>query len=231
MAATKSLEAFLKKYRSVTNSASPKSLFEYMNSKGIQPMKEYTATARSAINRGTLASGNYGTGAESLARAGLSTGGYAEYLEAAARARAAADIAAAREKAEGAYINAQGDYERYIKNYRSSQDSKMHTLENQLLKMGIMRLDETYAIGIDYGLSPDDAATVSATVYRALRDSVFDKCVSAATSSYMTEDGIRGYAEEMGLLSEDIDKLVWKVGKFLGKDKSEDYVAALTKNK
>ena len=227
MATVKSLEDFLKKHRNITNSASPKSLSEYMNSKGIRPMQGYATAVRGAINTGTLASGNYGKSAEALWRAGLSDGGYAEYLERAAKEKAASDISTAKEKAESEYISAVGGYEKYLQNYRRVQDDKMLTLEKQLVNMGIMRIDETYAIGIDYGLSPDDAATVSASVYRALRDGVFDKCITAAQSAYMSEDGIRGYAERMGLLPEDIDELLWEVGRFLNEGKSGDYVTAL----
>ncbi len=229
MKAAKSLEDFLEKHRGLTNSASAKSLSEYMNSKGIRPEANYAAAVRNAVGTRISESGDYGARAEVLARGGLSDGGYAEYLEEAAKARELASVNAANEKMEGEYIAAQAGFEQYLQKYRSQQDVKMRELESQLVSFGIMRLDETYAIGIDYGLSPDDAATVSASVYRALRDGVFDKCISAAQSSYMDENGIRSYAERMGLLPEDIDRLVWEAGRFLDKGRTDGYVAELKK--
>ncbi|MBR3681018.1 MAG: hypothetical protein IKL79_03325 [Clostridia bacterium] len=227
MKEAKSLEEFLKQRRGLKSSASAKSLSEYMSAKGINPISDYSAAVRSAINAQLSDSANYGTQAELLARSGLSGGGYAEYLEEAARAKQLASVSAAGERMENQYITAQAGYEDYLQKYRSTRDSKMKSLESQLVGFGIMRLDETYAIGIDKGLSPEDAATVSANVYRALRDSVFDKCIIAAQSSYMDEAAIRSYAARMGLLEEDINELVWQTGRFLDKGKSAGYTDEL----
>ncbi len=229
MKAAKSLEDFLKQHAGLKNNASAKSLSEYMSSEGINPAQGYSAAVKKAINAGVISSAGYGARAELLGRSGLSGGGYAEYLNEAARARQLSDVKAAGEKMESEYITAQAGYEKYLQKYRGRQDAKMRELESQLSALGIMRLDESYAVGIDSGLSPDDAATVSANVYRALRDRVFDRCINLAQSSYMSKSEMRSYAERMGLLSEDVDELLWEVGRFLDKGGADRNADALEK--
>lgn len=219
MATAKSLEDFLKKHRGLTNSQSAKTLSEYMNSSGIRPMENYAKAVRSAMTERVSNGGKYGTRAEKIGRNGLSNSGYSEHLEEMAEAKKQSEISDAKERMDREYIDAQGEFEKYLQKYRTTQDSKMQDLEGQLVKFGIMRLDETYAIGIDYGLSPEDAATVSATVYRTLRDQTFDKCIQAAQNSYMDENGLRSYGERMGLLPGDVERLIHEAGRFLKKDR------------
>ena len=217
MAKAKSLEDFLKQKRGLTNPNSPDTLSEYIQKSGIEATRNYTSAVRDAINKSRANYGKYGTRAEKIGRAGLSGGGYSEYLSEVAGTKRLAETDAAREKMEGEYLKAQGEFQSYLEKHRAAATGRMQSLEKQLVKFGIMRLDETYAIGIDYGLSPEDAATVSATVYRTLRDETFDKCIRAAQSSYMNESTLRSYAERVGLLAEDIETLVWEAGKYLDK--------------
>ena len=226
----RSLEDFLKQKRALTNAASPKTFSEYMHSNGIQPIKSYTDAVKSAIGEKVTRGGGYGSLAEGIDRSGLSKSGYRVYLESTAKEAALSKMTEAQKKMEDEYLLAQGGFEKYLLKYRAGNDSKMQSLEAQLVEFGIMRLDETYAIGIDYGLSPEDAATVSATVYRALRDQIFDKCISAAQASYMNEKEMKNYAERMGLLPEDVQKLLWEAGRFLDrKNVTEDQVRDLIK--
>ena len=229
MAKAKSLEEFLREKRGLTNPNSPKSFAEYMQSRGISPITEYTSRVRSAITKSHLNDGKHGTRAEKIDNAGLSGGGYQEYLSELSKREEAAEIERARQTMEAEYLSAEQSFEKYLEKHSSSQIGKMQKLEDQLVQFGIMRLDETYAIGIDYGLSPEDAATVSATVYRTLRDEAFDKCIRAAQNSYMNEQGLRGYAESLGLLAEDVDKLVYTAGKFLDKGRDRDFTDLLEK--
>ncbi len=218
MAKAKSLEDFLRQHRGLTNSNSAKTLSEYMNYVGIRPAGNYAATVRNAMSKRLANGGKYGTRAEKIGQTGLSESGYTEHLEQLAEASRLSTISDAKEKMEGEYIDAQSGFEKYLQKYRGTQDGKMQDLESQLVKFGIMRLDETYSIGIDYGLSPEDAATVSATVYRTLRDRTFEKCIQAAQNSYMDEKGLRSYGERMGLLPDDVERLVYEAGRFLKKD-------------
>ena len=200
----KSLESFLKSKQKLKNPASPKSLAEYLVGTGINPVGGYANAVRNAIQ----AANSSGAAGEALGRAGLTDDGYASYLTARAEAQKQAQITAAEGKMAEEYRTAQGGYTSYLERYRNAAGSRMASLERQLVNYGIMRLDETYAIGIENGLSPEDAATVSANVYRALRNNVYTDCLTAARNSYMDESGIRSYAERAGLLSEDIDELI-----------------------
>lgn len=211
-----SLEDFLKQKRALTNSASPKTFSEYMYSNRMQPAKGYAEAVKSAINE-RMTGGMYGSLAEGMDRSGLSASGYREYLESAAKEREITKTLEAKKSMEDEYLLAQGGFEKYLQKYRAGNDGKMQSLEAQLVEFGIMRLDETYAIGIDYGLSPEDAATVSATVYRTLRDETFDKCLSAAQAAYISEKEMKSYAERMGLLPEDVERLLWEAGRYLNR--------------
>ena len=213
----RSLEDFLKQKRALTNAASPKTFSEYMHSNGIQPIKSYTDAVKSAIGEKVTRGGGYGSLAEGIGRSGLSKSGYREYLESTAKEREITKTLEAKKSMEDEYLLAQGGFEKYLQKYRASNDGKMQSLEAQLVEFGIMRLDETYAIGIDYGLSPEDAATVSATVYRTLRDETFDKCLSAAQAAYISEKEMKSYAERMGLLPEDVERLLWEAGRYLNR--------------
>ena len=201
----KSLEDFLKGKRGLKSSASPKSLAEYLVGTGIDPVGGYAKAVRAAIKTAGTSGGAVG---EALGRAGMTDDGYAAYLAARTEAKKQAQIAAAGEEMSAAYKDAQGGYTSYLERYRSTASGRMTSLEKRLVDYGIMRLDETYAIGIESGLSPEDAATVSANVYRVLRGDVYDRCLTAARNSYMDEAALRSYAERAGLLSEDIDELV-----------------------
>ena len=127
--------------------------------------------------------------------------GYAAYLAAREESEKQASILAAKDDMSDAFGEVQGGYASYLGHITSLEAVKEY---------GIMRLDETYAMGIDSGLSPEDAATVSANVYRVLRGDVYDRCLTAARNSYMDEAGLRSYAERAGLLPEDIDKLIYE---------------------
>ena len=203
----KSLEAFLKSKERLKNPSSAKSLAEYLVGAGINPVGRYADTVRNAIR---TADTNGGAGAlgEALGRAGLTDDGYAGYLSARAEAEKQAQISAAEKTVAEEYRAAQGGYTSYLERYKNAASSKMSSLERQLVNYGIMRLEETYAIGIENGLSPSDAATVSANVYRALRNEVYTKCLTAARNSYMDASGLRSYAERAGLLPDDITELL-----------------------
>lgn len=201
----KSLEDFLKGKRGLKSSASPKSLAEYLVGTGIDPVGGYANAVRAAIKTAGTSGGAVG---EALGRSGMTDDGYAAYLAARTEAKKQAQIAAAGEEMSAAYKDAQGGYTSYLERYRSTASGRMTSLEKRLVDYGIMRLDETYAIGIESGLSPEDAATVSANVYRVLRGDVYDRCLTAARNSYMDEAALRSYAERAGLLPEDIDELV-----------------------
>lgn len=204
----KSLEDFLKSKRRLKNSASPKSLAEYLAGTGIDPVGGYANAVRAAIRSKDESVGGAGAVGEALGRRGMTDDGYAAYLAARAEAKKQSDIAAAKDDMSDAFGEVQGGYASYLERYKSTANGRMTSLENRLIKYGIMRLDETYAMGIDSGLSPEDAATVSANVYRVLRGDVYDRCLTAARNSYMDAAGLRSYAERAGLLPEDIDKLI-----------------------
>ena len=209
MATVKSLEGFLKDKARLKNSASAKSLSEYLVGTGINPIGSYASAVKNAIQ---TANANSGAGAlgETLGRSGLTDDGYATYLAARAEADKQTKIATAEGNMAEEYRAAQSGYSSYLERYKNTASSKMSSLERQLVNYGIMRLEETYAIGIENGLSPEDAATVSANVYRALRNDVYTKCLTAARNSYMDESGLRSYAERAGLLPDDIDELIYE---------------------
>ena len=204
----KSLEDYLKKHKAIKGPTSIKSFAEYLESRGENPLAERSDAIKSATYRALFASGRYGTRKDSLERLGLSDDGYGRLLERRAEDKKKAEISAAEAALIKEYSTGQSGYADYVSRYRKAESDKMMKLERHLLNTGIMRLEETYAMGIDYGLSPENAAAVSASVYKALRSDVFDKCITAAKNSYMDESALRKYAEKSGLLPEDIDALV-----------------------
>ena len=207
MATVKSLEGFLKEKARLKNAANAKSLAEYLAETGINPIGGYANAVKRAIHNAGMSAGAGAVG-EAVGRAGLTDDGYAAYLAARAEAEKQASIATAADSLAAEYREAQSDYTSYLERYKNAADKKMTSLEKQLVKSGIMRLDETYAIGIEHGLSPEDAATVSANVYRILRHDVYTACLTAAQNSYMDEAGLRSFAERAGLMPDDIDELI-----------------------
>ena len=230
MASTKSaLDELIRGYKNKNSLNKPKTLYEYMLSRAKSPMSTYSAAMKEAANERAISGGGYGVEGERVAAAGLTASGYRRHLEELADARLKEREGAAKESAVAEYYEAKGEYESYLGAFAKKQESVKDRLRRYMTENSIVSPEETFSLGIENGLSADEAASLTEEIYRGLRNRVIQDCLVAISTAALDLNGIRSYAERSGLLPDDVAELVKEARRLAvdGSKYSDDYLDEL----
>jgi hypothetical protein len=135
----------------------PKSYGEYLKTRLADAGAAYAEAMRSAEKKRLRSLGGYGSRGESLAKGGLVTSGYADYLREEAERRfdgesIAAESALADEKEKG-----RRDYASYLEREDAKEDEILRSAIRKMASSGIESYEEGYRFGVAEGLSGDRA--------------------------------------------------------------------------
>ena len=211
-----SLEEFFELYKDArVKKNAPYTLSEYMRLENATPYRDYTDTVRSALSARARAGGGYGSEADALGRAGLTDDGYRQYLEARANRSLEGSLAhATREKADTYTENLHG-YEKYLASFDKKQTNLKNSVRNFLMENEIFNIEDTYSIGLNRGLSADEAAELSLEIYQTRRNWVYANTLIAILGSDLDVEGAKEYARSMGLIEEDVNRMAARLNGFM----------------
>jgi len=228
-----SLNEFLKLYRREKERASgPETLDDYIRRSGNNHAGKHTAAVKAALSERARAGGGYGAEGERLGSTGLSDDGYRSFLEGKADRRLSARIGAADEEMADGYRASLGGYERYLEEYAPKRDEKIEKVRSFLLENNIYSLETSFNVGISEGLSANEAAELSAEIYSIRRDEIFANVFRKLLLADMDDEAIKEYGRSMGLIEDDVSRLVDKTKKYQhqsGFTVPEEYIEYLEK--
>ena len=159
---------------------------------------EADARAETKI-RSELYSPKSGATAESLSRDGLYNGGFADYLKKNFTDELNEDYSKALRNAAVADFNSDLSYSRYLKSYNASQEKIREGIIEKLISGSIFDKDYAYRLGLDAGLSDENALfTAAEGVGKAKRKSILE-VLDFARKNDLYPYNAKQYALRMGL--------------------------------
>ena len=209
-----SLEDYLRKHRgekTTTNVA--KSFEEYAAGRANDPSASYAKAVRAALT-GADASGAYGALGESLGRGGLAGGGYAAHLERLGRLNADTAIAEAEESRAAAYRDISEGYESYLLAYSTKHNTIKNQLYNSLLKSNVANMEYAFSVGLEMGLTAEEAAGVSTAVYKVMRERMYKDLIAAVAFGKISPNSAKKQAMQSDLLAEDVEFILDEVDRW-----------------
>lgn len=210
-----SLNEFLKLYRREKERASgPETFEDFIRRNGDDHVGKHTAAVKAALSERARAGGGYGAEGERLGSAGLNDDGYRSFLEGKADRRLSAKIGVADEEMADDYRTSLGGYERYLEEYNPRRDEKIEKVRTFLLENNIYSLETSFNVGISEGLSANEAAELSAELYSIRRDEIFANVFRKLLIADMNDEAIKEYGRSMGLIEDDVARLVDTTKKF-----------------
>lgn len=178
---------------------------------GAMSIREYAAENRTAADadfgnalkeasldyRRSLPS--YGVLGSKLDTYGLDGSGYANYLSDKARGEydsAVTEAKAGLMKSNNSLMNG---YSKYIEQFATDRSALRRNVQDKLISRRVYDMDAAYDYGISAGLTPEEARTISTTVYNSLRGDAKKKVIDRAISLRLDAEGTKKYAISMGL--------------------------------
>lgn len=204
----KTFEDYLKKYiQNKALSSTKESYTDWLRSNGVDSEKVYTDTLRSIETDYLRAKSEHGTNAERLAKLGLSSSGYSDYINGLAYSDMQNKKQLAREDLYESEQKNLSSYRDYTAEYAAKAEKAFSEAYRGIQSAGITNYEKAYAYAVSAGLGEDGASIVaklaSDSVVRSLREKVMKEIVS----KYLTEAQAMEYAKGLGLGEDDAKEL------------------------
>ena len=163
-----------------------------------------------------------GASGEALARDGLSSSGYADYLRHSLKDELNADYAAAIAGAATQDYSRKSSYGRYIASYDASQKTASEGIVERLVSGGIFDKDYAYRLAKEAGLSEENAIfTAARGVNKAKQQAILD-AIKYAKKNDLYAYNAKSYALRLGL-DERSAELVYNAIRYGGYGDAIDY--------
>lgn len=194
-----SMEAFMKNYL--------RDAEEY----GAMSIEDYTAANRTAagadfgdaMKKASLdyrrSLPTYGILGSKLGTYGLEDSGYASYLGDKARSEYGSAVTEARAELMKSDNALMSGYSKYIEKLAADKSTLRRKVQDRLISRRVYDMDAAYGYGVAAGLTPEEARTISTTVYNSLRGDAKKKVIDRAISLRLDAEGAKKYALSMGL--------------------------------
>ncbi len=145
------LEDFIKQYQA-TRGVGTQSYADYLRNYGKNAAKLYNDAYTAAHRTHDRSRAGYGIRGEELANLG-GAGGYAAYLDRAARNTLARDTRQARETGDRAMTENLTGYSAYLEN----ESDRLRRTVNNMREKGLVVYEDAYAYALTAGISPENA--------------------------------------------------------------------------
>lgn len=195
----------------------------YVAKQGIAAPEDIVSAANAIAKADeSIYSPTAGASGESLARAGLLNGGYAQYLSKALKDEINSDIAKAIRQSAVSDYNIRKSYGKYIESYNATQSKLSEGLIEKLVKENVLDKEYAYRLAKQAGLSDANALyTAAQGVGKAKRKAIVD-VISYAKKNGLYPYNAKGYAIKIGL-DEVSANLVYNAMKYTDSDEGIDY--------
>ena len=150
---------------------------------------------------------DYGSAAERLKESGLSSSGYASYLEDSARATLYSRQAAAKTERVGNEARKTLGYEEYLKDTEAANDSLYKSTYSELISSGTMDAEHAYLRASEAGLSDKKAHKLAAEVTEQNRSKMRMKVLERVLDMRLSSTDTEIYAMGLGMPTEDVKLL------------------------
>ena len=156
-------------------------------------------------------SASYGQNNRMLNSKGLSSSGYADYIDLSADntfslGKDALKSSYSKEEAENL-----GSYATYLEKYQEKMTSLKDRVLSHLIDNEIADLSTAVAYGINSGLSYDDAKSMGQSAYEVIKNKVTTEILKQATSLGLDEKGAKTLAIKMGMTTSDAEAIAKEV--------------------
>ena len=175
----------------------PKSLREYVA--GLGDLSESEAISQEAKKDLAFGDTRYGALGRALAKSGLFSGGYEEYLRSVTSSNYADERSRAAEAkmlAEGRRI---GGYESYLSEYDKMQSKLSDVFISEMKSSDVYDLEKMYELATERGLSESNALYTAAAAIRKSSTNATEKIINFAARYGLTPVQTANYARTFGL--------------------------------
>lgn len=174
-------------------------LESYRATNGASHETKYRDAINKANTREKRERSGYGSNANALLYEGLANSGYAERIDAVAKEKRDAELAAAegdyRAKEDGLLRGYLG----YLEDYRAGQEKLSQKATESIIEKGIMSEDEAILYAKSLGLGEKRAKAAAERGISAQRDKLINRIITDITRYGVSPDRARIYAASLGL--------------------------------
>ena len=200
MAKTQTLEDFIRIYvNNKKNSHPAVGYAEWLGGNGIKSREIYSDALRDIVSDSAKSRPTYGKESERLAGLGLTSSGYAQYLESLTKEREASRRGGALEKyIENELSNVKG-YGKYLEGLSVAEKNLYEKVEQRLYDLSTASYDWAYRYAIESGLSEEDASELAKKTSEAAAGKAINKVLDAIVNKELIERQAKQYALSLGL--------------------------------
>ena len=231
---TATLEEFVENYiQNKAKSSTEQSYADWLRLNGINAEKIYSDSISDITVDYARAKSQYGANAEALARLGLNSSGYSDYLS----GKAYGEMQKSKSNAKSKYVestnkNAAG-YEDYLSQYTKAENKIFESIVDEISGKGIIDFTQAYSYAIGAGLGEDAAKAAAKTGSDLSRTALKKSIVNTVITKQLTSGEAKEYALQLGLGEEEADEIAEFAKKtneyvsYSGSYTNEDYLEIL----
>lgn len=188
---------------------------EYKRKNGLDDRGGYASAVNSLYAASQRGLSSYGKTGARLADAGLSTGGYAAYINELSKQKFNTGLAQIKDSYAKKEADASLGYVGYLEKYADKQNSLKKSVMSHLIQNDVVDLNTAIAYGISAGLSEADAESVSKSAYEVTRQKVFNSILEQTVTLGLDKEGARQLAIKMGVSETDAKLFADQIGDML----------------
>lgn len=187
--------------------ASKKSYAEWIRDNGILTDEIYDSSIRNAVIDYMKAKSEYGTRAEGLAKTGLSSGGYSDYLSGKAyTALQQTKRAAASEYYSNERKNRLG-YSSYLESLENAESELYGKVSDAIAEKQLAKYEDAYEYAVRAGLSEKMAESAAGSATKIAAENIKRDIMKLVLNNKLSYKETKSYAVFMGLSEEDAEWL------------------------
>ena len=192
-------DAEAKKYEKLLLENEKDSYREYVAKNGVEADALYQDAAAAAKNEAMRSGAKYGAQGEAFFSTGLSTSGYADYINGIAKENYRRGLGYAEHlKALGGYQNTTS-YEAYVSDYEKMQDKIAESFVDSFSKSGSFDIDSALKNAIKAGLNSDRAHAAATNAVNKAKENAYERVILFAKANGLTPLKAEEYAKALGL--------------------------------